>query len=407
MSTIITRELSIDYANCETYMTADGGAKVKITPSSLIQKPNVAYGVSTNTSASTGYASLNSTAMQELYPNEYAIPQMADLGFYTAYRYNGSTGEENRLWFNVNGAEYAKLILTTEPSDYTQTEITDITTTRDNTKIQCHFNKNIDSTSYISGVAVCGNVYVKLYFKQLICAASASTSGIASVSVSNTTPYVGESITYTASLVNDDVIFYGWFADMNGTQLVSQDLVYTCSPTEDMVLYALSSSTYPPTTNHNTSEGNIAYLTDNNIETYWRTSSEQQIGTYVQYMFFQPIFFIGIQTYSTTYPEESITNGTALQITTDNGVTWETVGYFTGSPDCTIAGIHKDNVNGVRLYVEKASNTKFCVNELILYYTIEKPVCNVIKAVYKKVDGVWTAWTDMLTLFEHGNTFTS
>ena len=124
-------------------------------------------------------------------------------------------------------------------------------------------------------------------------------------------------------------------------------------------------------------------------------------------MFFQPIFFIGIQTYSTTYPEESITNGTALQITTDNGVTWETVGYFTGSPDCTIAGIHKDNVNGVRLYVEKASNTKFCVNELILYYTIEKPVCNVIKAVYKKVDGVWTAWTDMLTLFEHGNTFTS
>lgn len=407
MSTIITRELSIDYANCTTYMTADGGAKVKITPSSLIQKPNVAYGVATNTTEATGYASLNATAMQALYPNEYAVPHLADLGFYTAYRYNGSTGEDNRLWFNVNGTEYAKLLLTTDPSNYTQTGITNITTTRDNTKIQCHFNKNVDSTSYITGVAVCGNVYVKLYFKQLTCAGVATTAGIANVSVSNYAPYVGESVTYTATLTNDDVIFYGWSTDMNGTNIISQDLTYTCSPTEDLVLYALSSSTSAPTTSHETYEGHIAYLTDSNMETYWRTSSEQLTGTYVQYMFHQPVFFIGIQAESITHPEECISSGSVLQVTYDNGATWNTVGRFTGEASCTIVGIHKENVSGIRIYVEEASNTKFCVNELIMYYTVEKPVCNTVKAVYKKVDGVWTVWTDLLTLFEHAEAFTS
>lgn len=403
MSTIITRELSIDYANCQTYMTADGGAQVKITPSSLIQKPNVAYGVATNATKATGYASLNATAMQALYPNEYAVPHLADLGFYTAYRYNGSTGEENRLWFNVNGSEYAKLQLTTDLSDYTQTGITSITTTRDNTKIQCHFNKNVSSTSYISGVAVCGNVYVKLYFKQLTCTGVATTAGIAGITVSNEAPFVGESVTFTATLANDEAIFYGWSTNMDGTNIVSQDLSYTCSPTEDLVLYALSSSTSAPTTNHQTYEGNIAYLTDNNMETYWRTSSEQLTGTYVQYMFHQPIFLIGVQAESITYPDECITDGTVLQVTYDNGTTWQTVSRFTGKPSCTITGLHKDNVCGIRVYVETPSNKKLCVNEFIMYYMIERPVCNIIKAVYKKVDGEWVMWTDMLTLFEHTN----
>ena len=143
------------------------------------------------------------------------------------------------------------------------------------------------------------------------------------------------------------------------------------------------------------------------METYWRTNSEQLTGTYVQYMFFQPIFFIGLQVESITHPEECITSGTVLQVTTDNGVTWETVSRFTGEPSCTLVGIHKDNVNGIRIYVDEPSNTKLCVNEIIMYYTIEKPVCEIVKAAYKKVNGTWVQWTDMLTLFEQGNTLTS
>lgn len=407
MSTIITRELSIDYNNCDTYMTVDSGVKIKITPSSLISKPNVAYGFSTSSTDAIGSVTLTPAAMEALYPNEYATPHEVDMGFYSCYRYNGSTSDENKVYINVNDTTYHTYLPTTDPLESYAYGITDITTSRDNTVIKCWATKNNESTSYITGVAVCANVYFKLYFKQLNCSAATSTAGVASVEVSNTTPFVGESVTFTATLASEDAVFYGWATDMSGTNIVSQDLQYTCSPTEDLVLYALSSSTSAPTTNHETYEGDIAYLTDNNMETYWRTSSEQTTGTYVQYMFYQPIFFIGLQAESVTYPEECITSGSVLQITYDDGATWETVGRFSGEPSCTIVGVHAENVNGIRIYVEKPSDNKFCVNELIMYYTIEKPVCDTVKAVYKKVDGVWTLWTDMLTLFEHATAFTS
>mgnify|MGYP003289122331 CR=1 FL=1 len=405
MSTIVTRELSIDYDNAKTYLTGDGAVSIPITPSSLIGKTNCAVGFYTNDSEASGCATLNSVAMEALYPNEYAIPHQLDTGVLNAYRYNGSTEDANSAYISINGTTYAKLILTKDETNYIQTGITDISTTRNNTTIQCCITKNNGSTSYLTGVAIATDCYFKLYFKQLTCAAVASTAGIAGITVSNPIPYVGESVTYTATLANDEVVFYGWATDMGGTNIVSQNLSYTCSPTEDLVLYALSSSTSAPTTNHETYDGNIACLTDNNYESYWRTSSEQATGTYVQYMFHQPIFFIGVQTESITYPDECITRGSVLQVTTDGGTTWETVGRFTGEPSCTIAGVHKENTNGFRIYVEEASNTKFCVNEIIMYYTVEKPVCNVIKAVYKKVNGVWTLHTDMLSLFEHGTAF--
>lgn len=407
MATLVSKELLINYDNATTYLNADGGITLQIEPNSLTNLPKTAAGLHYNSSTASAYATLTSAALEALFPNELAVPSKFDIGLRTAYRYHGSTEDANSAYITVNDTEYSKLILTTTVTDSTHTDITDITTTRDNTTIRCHVTKNNSATDIFSGIAVGANFYFKSYFTQLTCAAVASTAGVSAVSVSNATPYVGESVTYTATLASDDVIFYGWATDMSGTSFVSQDLSYTCSPTNDLVLYALSSSTSAPTSNHETYEGDIACLTDNNMDTYWRTSSEQLTGTYVQYMFYQPIFFIGLQTESITYPEECISDGTVLQITTDNGTTWETVGHFTGEASCTIVGVHKEGVNGIRIYVETPSNKKFCVNEIIMYYTIEKPVCNVIKAVYKKVDGVWTPWTDMLTLFEHGDTFTS
>ena len=407
MATIVEKELLINYDNVTTYVTADGGIILQIEPSSLTNLPNAAMGLHYNSAAASAYGTLTSAAMEVLYPSAAAIPIKVDVGLRDAYRYNGSTEDANSAYIVINGTEYCKSILTTSATDYIQLDVTDVTTTRDNTTIQCYVTKNNSSTSIFSGVAISTNAYFKFYFTQLTCAAVASTAGITGVTVSNQTPYVGESVTFTATLASEDVIFYGWSTDMSGTSFVSQDLSYTCSPTEDMVLYALSSSTSAPTSNHETYEGDIAYLTDGNYDTYWRTSSEQLTGTYVQYMFYQPIFFIGLQTESITYPEECISDGTVLQITTDNGTTWETVGHFNGQASCTVVGIHREGVNGVRIYVETPSNKKFCVNEVIMYYTITKPVCNVIKAVYKKVDGVWTLWTDMLSLFEHSDTFTS
>lgn len=49
----------------------------------------------------------------------------------------------------------------------------------------------------------------KFYFKQVMYHAVASTAGITAVSVFNPAPYVGESITYTATLASEnEVIMY-------------------------------------------------------------------------------------------------------------------------------------------------------------------------------------------------------
>lgn len=406
MSTIISRELLIDFDNAATYINPDGKLTLQIKPNAMTNLPSVAAGLHYNSTLASAYGTLTTAAMETLYPNEYAVPNKVDAGVRSAYRYHGSTEDANSVYMTINDIEYSKAILTTTPTDATQMDITDITTTRDNTVIKCYITRNNSSTNMYTGVAVGSNYYLKFYFKQVMCHAVASTAGIAAVSVSNPTPYIGESVTYTATLASEDVVFYGWSTDMSGTSIISQDLSYTCSPTDDMVLYALSSSTSAPTTNHETEEGDIAYLTDSNMETYWRTNSEQQTGTYVQYMFYQPIFFIGLQTESITYPDECISSGSVLQVTYDDGTTWETVGRFTGESSCTIVGIHKENVTGVRIYVEEASGTKLCVNEIIMYYTITKPICEIVKGVYKKVDGAWVEWKDMLSLFDYKNTFT-
>lgn len=406
MSTLIPMELLINYDNATTYLNADGGVKLQIQPSSLTGLPSCAAGLEYNSSLASAYATLKTEAMNALYPNEYAVPTKVDVGVKNAARYRGSTEDANSSYVTINDAIYGKLILTTDVVDHTETDITDVTTTRDNTTIRCYITKNNSSTGFFNGVGVCSDYYFKFYFTQVNCAAVISTSGVSEVSVSNPTPYVGESVTYTATLASDDVIFYGWSTAMDGSAIISQDLSYTCSPTDDLVLYALSSSTSPPTTNHETYEGDISCLTDGNMDSYWRTNSEQLTGTYVQYMFFRPVFFIAIQTYSTTHPEESITDGSVLQLSYDNGATWETVGRFTGESICVIAGIHKENVTGYRIYVEKPSNTKLCVNEVTAYYTIDKPVCDVVKLVYKKVNGTWVEWNDMLTLL-NSDTFTA
>lgn len=165
MSTIISRELLIDFDNAATYINPDGELTLQIEPNAMTNLPSVAAGLHYNSTLASAYGTLTTAAMETLYPNEYAVPNKIDIGVRSAYRYHGSTEDANSVYMTINDVEYSKAILTTTPTDATQMDITDITTTRDNTVIKCYITRNNSSTSMFTGVAVGSNYYLKFYFK--------------------------------------------------------------------------------------------------------------------------------------------------------------------------------------------------------------------------------------------------
>ena len=406
MSTLVIRELIIDYDNASTYLTADMTNMQLPYSSTSSSRPSTAIGIVPSSSLALATATLNSAAKDILFPSETAIIQSAEVGVASAYKYNGSVGEDNTAYVDINDTKYAELILTNNPVDHHQ-GILSVLTDKNNTTLKCCLTKDNSKTGGGSGVSVGSNYTFKLTFKQVSCYGAILTAGIQSIDVSNYMPYVGDTVTFKANLVNENVTFYGWSTAMDGSQIISQDLEYTTTVTDDLILYALSDSNPMPTTNYETLEGHPMFAMDGNPTSYWRTSNNQVEGSYLEFLFYQPVFFIGVEAESFTFPLECFSSNTALQITTDGGQTWQTVGKFNGEPSCTVVGIHKDGVNGIRFYAETSSNMPLCINELIMYFSMQRPVCNAIKAVYKKINGAWVVWTDMLTLFDSGKIFTT
>ena len=91
MSTLVSRELLIDFDNAATYLNADGGITLRVEPNALTNLPKVAAGLHYNSSLASAYATLTDAAKDILYPNEFAIPSQIESGMRTAYRYRGST----------------------------------------------------------------------------------------------------------------------------------------------------------------------------------------------------------------------------------------------------------------------------------------------------------------------------
>ena len=78
---------------------------------------------------------------------------------------------------------------------------------------------------------------ITAYFTQYSCTAKKSGNGVKSVSVSNTAPYEGETVTFSAQLYNG-ANFDGWYSDEACTQLVSSNLTYSITAAADLTLYA-------------------------------------------------------------------------------------------------------------------------------------------------------------------------
>lgn len=75
-----------------------------------------------------------------------------------------------------------------------------------------------------------------LYFTQYSCSANAVGNGIQSVSVSNSAPYEGDTVTFTAN-VKAGATWHGWYSDAACTQLLSTSPTYTTAAA-DLTLYA-------------------------------------------------------------------------------------------------------------------------------------------------------------------------
>ena len=227
---IVERELTITYDNVKSVSASD---KVSLAVAATAFAPAVAYRIYTSHTKHEYYAYLTQGGLDLLFPNDTAKPFKADAGVVTASRFAGSTSDKNQMWAYLNGTTTTALNVTTSDQDKIDYGIT--SGVAGTTKSQADFRVYLKHSS--GAVAVGGNAYFKLYFYQYSCSANAVGNGIQSVSVSNSSPYEGDTVTFTPKLVNG-ATWDGWYSDAECTQLVSTEQNYSVSPSSDITLYA-------------------------------------------------------------------------------------------------------------------------------------------------------------------------
>lgn len=221
MATVVTKKLRLDKNNIENYCDAK----------------NVSFNVADHAwrkwlnGSSDGYIILKDNGKAELFPTSTAHPFKADSTM-SASRSAGTcivdlqfAGTKVHEESYTSGSQHSK-----SKENITDSAVIDSTRA---TEIKWHVHgKNGDNQR--------GDLLeLILYFNQYNAQAliSDGATGIQSVSVSNLTPYYGDTITFSVKLAQD-VTFDGWYSDSTCTQLVSTDPTYSVEPTADMVLYA-------------------------------------------------------------------------------------------------------------------------------------------------------------------------
>ena len=221
MATVVTKKLRLDKNNIENYCDAK----------------NVSFNVSDHAwrkwlnGSSDGYIILKDAGKSELFPTSTARPFKADSTI-SASRSAGTcivdlqfAGTKVHEESYTSGSQHSK-----SKENITDSAVIDSTRA---TEIKWHVHgKNGDNQR--------GDLLeLILYFNQYNAQAliSDGATGIQSASVSNLTPYYGDTITFSVKLAQDTT-FDGWYSDSACTQLVSTDPTYSVEPTADMVLYA-------------------------------------------------------------------------------------------------------------------------------------------------------------------------
>lgn len=213
------RSLRIVYDNASQYLTADNCA---------VGVESYGNGVVIKSTAKSGYAIFNDAAKAVLFPNAVAKPVKADsrIGCGASIK-----NKNNYCSLEINGTEVHKVLCADEVGE--QDGITNALITEATSATTIRYHLHIDNL-FIA--AACSVGQLTLYFNRFTCAALTVGNGINSATVSNAEPWDGDTVTFTATLV-DGATFDGWYSDAACTQRVSTSLSYTTTAA-DLTLYA-------------------------------------------------------------------------------------------------------------------------------------------------------------------------
>ena len=222
MATVVTKELSITVYNAKIYCVADH-----------LDLAEQTYAFKKYFNGSTdGYATLNDIAKNAIFPSTASRPFKADSEIscsrsggtcIVALQFNGND-IHSESFTSINQQVKSK-------SGIVNAELTRSTRS---TQIRWHVHGGNASSQRVK------HVILKLYFNQYTM--QAIGDGVATATVSNTSPYQGDSVIFSA-VVPSGATWFGWYSDPACTILVSTDQSYSVSPESDLTLYAKATKT--------------------------------------------------------------------------------------------------------------------------------------------------------------------
>lgn len=223
MATVVQTTLQISEATVEQYCTADG-----------LSLNTGGYAIRLYLNGHTqGSAILNDAAKEVLYPSATTHPFKID-SFMRANKSGGSMTIS--LQFGGTDVHSESSGWGTGLKDKTKEGIADSVVINSNrsTEIKWHI-KGSSTVSRFSIASTKLTFYFNQYEMQSLVGNNAN--GIQEATVSNASPYQGDTVVFTPKLVQG-ATWVGWYSDAACTNLVSTDQNYSVSPTSDLILYA-------------------------------------------------------------------------------------------------------------------------------------------------------------------------
>ena len=222
MATVVTKELSITVYNAKIYCVADH-----------LDLAEQTYAFKKYFNGSTdGYATLNDIAKNAIFPSTASRPFKADSEIscsrsggtcIVALQFNGND-IHSESFTSINQQVKSKSGIVNE----------ELTRSTRSTQIRWHVHGGNANSQRVK------HAILKLYFNQYTM--QAIGDGVATATVSNTSPYQGDSVIFSA-VVPSGATWFGWYSDPACTILVSTDQSYSVSPESDLTLYAKATKT--------------------------------------------------------------------------------------------------------------------------------------------------------------------